>query len=695
MKLLRWILPQTLKTKLLIALFSVGFFPYLLILIYSQNLGKEKILESTLTTHHLQIHQMKQQLESQMVTLQKELGFLASLDMMNDMLVADIDKRIAQLLVQKHKDLSLDVHLFAIDRDLQMVSSSDTEKIHSFHYHKKFLQAQHEKKKYFFTYKSIVMFTPIHGSFEKEQDLGYMFMEYAFSNFKSFTVDKYGVRSTIYSRDNAQQVGYQLDEPLLQAIDDQSTYINKQYVIIKEGFEGVLQGWFIVYVIQKTEAFKFLDTFVYLIWALFGFGTVIIALIASWISKRILEPIAKLTKATKSIISTQDYTTQVTIESQGEITELAHDFNSMVQATNHAFSVLEEENRLRLLRFTQLINIFNHLISTQSERECIEVVMDELHRLMPEKRFSFSSEYDASEHEIPPMQCMMLFVKDFEKDTDEFYGKITSETGDASHDPNENTFYQSIATMIMLQLNQIRLIERTQEVSRAKSTFISLMSHELRTPLHTILSAAQYLIGYENTTPQQQDKIAIMESSAEHLLGMINDILDLVQIEAGKVTANIEVQQSTALYLSIKETVEMLEVLAEEKGISLTLENRLDREEDVLLDKRLCKQIVMNLISNAIKFTDSGSIEVRLGKCEKYICVEIKDSGIGISSENLKRLFEDFTQVKNRSQNKHKGSGLGLAISRKLAHLFKAELTLESDGEGKGTRAILQLETNL
>ncbi len=686
--------PKRLKSKLLLALFSVGFFPYLLMLIYTQNLGKEKIRESALNMHHIQIHQTVQQLESELNSLHKELRFLASLEMMNDMIVSDIDQRITQLLVQKRSDLPGEIHLYAIDAGLELIASSDTQENHTFNYQQKFSQARQAGRSHFFTYKGLVLFAPIHGSFKEDEPLGYMFAEYAFTNFKRYTREGHGIRSLIYSKENVLQIGHhQLSEDIIEQMGDSPSLMTREHMIMQEGFGGILQDWSLVYVIEESTAFRFLDEFVYFIWMLFALGVVVIAMISSWISRRILEPISSLSKATKSIISTQDYTTQVQISSQGEIRELANDFNTMVQATNHAFEVLEEENSVRLLRFTQLINIFNHLIATQSEEECIHTVIKELQGLVPDKQFTFDKVYERADEERSSIECMMLYVQDFDHNRREFYGKIVSRQEHPSSDPYEEKFYQSIATMIMLQLDQIRLVSRTEEVSRAKSTFISLMSHELRTPLHTILSAAQYLIGYAQTTPAQQDKIAVMESSAHHLLGMINDILDLVQLEAGKVTAKIEVVESEGLYEVLEEIVQMLQVLSEQKGVELSLVNHLQTSFTLPVDMRLLKQIIVNLISNAIKFTSEGSINVLLEVCEDAVCIEVKDTGIGIAKEDLKHLFKEFSQLEYSRKNQQKGSGLGLAISRRMAQLLGGELELFSEGEGKGTRAVLRLRT--
>jgi len=113
----------------------------------------------------------------------------------------------------------------------------------------------------------------------------------------------------------------------------------------------------------------------------------------------------------------------------------------------------------------------------------------------------------------------------------------------------------------------------------------------------------------------------------------------------------------------------------------------------VTVDMRLVKQIIINLLSNAIKFTEEGNIVFILDKCGEDLCISIQDSGVGISAKNMECLFEDFTQVSNQGKNQEKGSGLGLVISRKLASLFKAEVSLESGGEGHGTTAHIRFKS--
>lgn len=696
MNYLKRILPKTLKSKLRIALFGIGFFPYFLILIYSYNLGEKKILDHAVLTYYNQMTQVKKQIESQLLSLQKEMRFLTSLDIMNDMIVGDVDKRINQLLIQKKKDLALNMDLFTLTPENKVISSTRKSLLHDFAYISEFNKKLKEHKNYFFTDKSIIMFTPIYATLQTDQLLGYLCMEYALSNLDLYTLKTNGIHSMFYHPDSSRKIGEVYNDNILLGIKKQNNqYVTDHYLVLHENFDGIMSEWMIVYMIEKSVALIFLNGFIFFVWSLLALGILVIAFTSFWISRRILEPIAKLSDATKAIISTRDYTTQVSIASQGEISELTNDFNVMIRETNRAFKILEEENQLRLLRFVQLINIFNHLIQTQSEDACITLAINELQTLMPHQHFSFSTEYPKQGKDSDTNPYMMLYVKDFEKQTSEFYGVISLDDTTQITDPHEEKFYRSIATMIMLQLDQIRLIEQTQAVSHAKSTFISHMSHELRTPLHTILSSTQYLITYEKLTHQQQEIVETMQSSADHLLGMINDILDLVKIESGKVTVHPVKQTSDEVIMLTREVIDMLEVLAEQKGIIITLASRLNKQISVTIDIRFFKQILINLLSNAIKFTEKGSIDVYLEEYDESLYLCMKDSGIGISKDDLHNVFDEFIQVKNKSKNHEKGSGLGLAISRKLARLFHADVILESKGIGYGTKAIIKFGSPL
>jgi len=168
--------------------------------------------------------------------------------------------------------------------------------------------------------------------------------------------------------------------------------------------------------------------------------------------------------------------------------------------------------------------------------------------------------------------------------------------------------------------------------------------------------------------------------------------LDLAQIEAGKVTIHAVTAKVTEIESVLQDVLSMLLLLAEQKGLTLHFNTTADLSLNVLVDFKFLKQIFINLLSNAIKFTQEGSIDITLECCSDKLCIQVKDSGIGLTEKELISLFNEFTQVHTLAEKTQKGSGLGLAISKKLAHLFEAEIFLKSDGRGKGTEATLALK---
>ena len=168
---------------------------------------------------------------------------------------------------------------------------------------------------------------------------------------------------------------------------------------------------------------------------------------------------------------------------------------------------------------------------------------------------------------------------------------------------------------------------------------------------------------------------------------MINDILDIAKIEAGKMETHIE---EFDLGMLLNEITSMLTPLAEQKGLELHL-NRPQEQLVMHSDPKFVKQIVVNLLSNAIKFTQEGSVTLDLKRNDENIMIIVTDTGIGIEAENLKRLFDDFTQLDNTMQKKYKGTGLGLSLSKKLANILGGDVELRSEGLGKGSQAIVVL----
>lgn len=227
--------------------------------------------------------------------------------------------------------------------------------------------------------------------------------------------------------------------------------------------------------------------------------------------------------------------------------------------------------------------------------------------------------------------------------------------------------------------------------SKYKSEFLANMSHELRTPLNSLLLLSQSLAANRegNLTPEQVEAARIIHGGGSDLLTLINEILDLAKIEAGR----IELQQGSVMISDLADGArESFQHLAEEKGISLDVIIAAGAPVEITSDHNRLEQIIRNLIANAIKFTESGGVTITFGapapstglSLSDYLAIAVRDSGIGIPPEQHRLIFEAFQQADSGTSRKYGGTGLGLSISRELASLLGGEIYLESE-PGKGS----------
>ena len=249
-------------------------------------------------------------------------------------------------------------------------------------------------------------------------------------------------------------------------------------------------------------------------------------------------------------------------------------------------------------------------------------------------------------------------------------------------------------TLVMSAIRDIteRKIQnlRVQEANRLKSEFLANMSHELRTPLNAIIGFSELLVD-EKPGPlnaRQRDYLQDILSSGHHLLKLINDVLDLSKIEAGKMELYPE---RFSLSRALEEACSVINAMALEKGITLRVSVAAELET-VTLDQAKFRQVVYNLLSNAVKFTDAGGrVEILAAlHADQRFELQVRDSGIGIRHEDFARLFVEFEQLDSGISRRYQGTGLGLALTKKIVELQDGSIEVESEvGRGSVFRVVL------
>jgi signal transduction histidine kinase len=235
--------------------------------------------------------------------------------------------------------------------------------------------------------------------------------------------------------------------------------------------------------------------------------------------------------------------------------------------------------------------------------------------------------------------------------------------------------------LVRQRTQQLEAAKNAAEVAnRAKDTFLATISHELRTPLNAVLGYSQRLRECPDLKPAQADQIRTIHYSAEHLLSLINDLLDLAKAEA----THIELcPAQTDIRRLVREIAGIVRHRADEKQLAFRCAIEASTPEAIETDAKRLKQVLINLLGNAIKFTHQGSVELRITRTNGFLRFCVADTGCGIAPAAMSRLGQPFQQLGDTSQRAG-GSGLGLAISKKLIHALGGELGVKSE-PGKGS----------
>ena len=423
-----------------------------------------------------------------------------------------------------------------------------------------------------------------------------------------------------------------------------------------------------------------------------------------------LRPLKELFQATKQI-ERGEYGKHVSVRSRDEIGSLALAFNKMSESLQHYREHLEDlvEERSRKLMESEA----NYHFLFDSVPVGIGLV-DYTGRILNANRNTIQMlGYSLEELKSMSVSAIHINAEDRQIAREVLQKKGVARDWETELKRKDGTLYHALLNVDQIELNGEEVLLTTirditeskrveQELKKAKeaaeaanhvkSEFLANMSHELRTPLNGILGYAQILNRDSSLTGLQRERIAFIERSGHHLLTLINDILDLAKIEAGKLDiapTKFHVQEF------LKDIVEMIEIKAQQKGLKFLYEIPDGFHDTLYTDEIRLRQIILNLLGNAIKFTRKGCVYFRViplaskelnedGEGVLTIRFEVEDTGIGIPSEQLEAIFRSFEQIR-QSHFLTEGAGLGLAISRRLAQMLNSEIFVESS-PGEGSR---------
>lgn len=422
---------------------------------------------------------------------------------------------------------------------------------------------------------------------------------------------------------------------------------------------------------------------------LLGQGSIILFLLLGGylFARSITNPLRKFIKGARAV-SDGDYTQKLDISRNDEIGQLAHDFNKMRKNLKDSFEQIDKqkeqyqsifENAIegifqislngKILRTNQA---FAEILGYKSPTE-METTVSNIEQQL----------YADSSDRLDVTQLLKNngSVRELETKLRRKDGQILTVLINAQviYDKNRNlSFYQGMIEDISerKRIEEYKIAKEAAEKSnRAKSEFLANMSHELRTPLNAILGFSQMMSNNENLNLDQKSNLQIINRSGEHLLTLINGILDMSKIEAGRISLN---EIDFDLYKLLDDVFNMFKFKADEKGLEILLERGTDLPQYVRTDETKLRQVLVNLISNAVKFTREGNVIVKVSASqENQLNFSITDTGPGIAPGDLDRLFDPFAQTQT-GKDAHEGTGLGLSISQKFVNLMGGKIRVDN-----------------
>ncbi len=430
--------------------------------------------------------------------------------------------------------------------------------------------------------------------------------------------------------------------------------------------------------------------------SILGMGLVLAAITLQWGERRIFSRLAKLS-AEVSAINDDQLARRVSEQGQDELTDLAVRINTLLadleddkqhrQRTETALRQSEATNRALIDAIPDLI------LRIHQNGTYLDVVEAKGVGIVATRQNRVGKHVD----DVLPAAVAQQYLQDIhqaiqsgETQKCEYQLLVNERLGDYEartvriSDTEAILVVRDITDRKQAEIALHRSVAAAEAANRAKSTFLANMSHELRTPLNVILGFSQLLLRGGSLNPQQQEYLDSINRGGEHLLTLINDVLEMAKIEAGRVTLNPHDMDLAGL---LHWLYQMFQMKSEAKGLQLLVEPAANLPSYIHTDESKLRQVLVNLVGNAVKFTQDGAVALRVKPVEPprpstadraiFLQFEVEDTGPGIAADDLSRLFQPFVQTES-GQTSQEGTGLGLAISQKFVNLLGGKITVNS-----------------
>ncbi|RUM29857.1 MAG: hypothetical protein DSY32_02815 [Aquifex sp.] len=637
---------MNLKSKVFAVFFAFSFLPFLIFAIFSLYQTKNSLQHQVKKEIKTRNEIIKKSIYSEVEKLRALLSTWSKQQIMNDIIVDDVDKRIASFLRKAQKVLNFKGYIVCTDPEGYVVASSVPE-----------IEGIKLKVRSDF----IVLKTSVFSSFGRREKIGELYIIYSLENFKKFLKGSYAELLKGKAETGFSEKG----EFITYTSEFEKEPLKGYYLVTGEKKEVIFSS------VYRTLSFFSLISLFSLFFTFIGF---------SFFTFRIFKPLENLTITIRDITRSGDYSKRVSVKSKDEVGELSRAFNELLNKVENLLSELEEESRLRFRLFVKLVEMIQKTLKEENEERLFSYTLREVEELLG-KRVRFTKEKCGFE-----VRAKVIRGEELKEET---LGYICPE-GELS--PEAERFLISVCNLLSAQVERVNLLKlektlrkKAEESSRAKSAFLGSISHELKTPLHAIIGFSEYLS--EVLEGELREASESINRSGKYLLSLINEILDFVKAEAGafKVkSAKVNVEEL------VEEVMKLVEHAAREKGLELRKNVKV---EDICTDPIVLKKILLNFLSNAVKFTEKGYVELGVIKKGNVVEFYVKDTGIGIEKEKQREIFEPFTQTEEGMRRG--GTGLGLALCKKLADLIGGSVGVYSEGKGKGSLFFLKIPRDL